>query len=45
MIVLTDGFTPWPDEPETCRLIAALVGEDPPLPPAWVETVRVPQRR
>ncbi|MBW8485687.1 vWA domain-containing protein [Actinomadura parmotrematis] len=41
VIVLTDGFTPWPHEPQTCRLIAGLVGEDPPNPPGWVETVRV----
>ncbi|MFI0352713.1 VWA-like domain-containing protein [Actinomadura sp. 9N407] len=41
VIVLTDGHTPWPDEPATCRLIAALVGTDPPDPPAWVETVRL----
>jgi predicted metal-dependent peptidase len=41
IIVLTDGFTPWPDEPVTCRLIAALVGAEPPAPPGWVETVRI----
>ncbi|TKK85393.1 VWA domain-containing protein [Herbidospora galbida] len=42
VIVLTDGHTPWPDEPESCRLIAALIGLEPPPPPGWVETVRVP---
>ncbi|MFE7098619.1 vWA domain-containing protein [Streptomyces erythrochromogenes] len=42
VVVLTDGYTPWPDETPSCRLIAALIGEDPPAPPAWVETVRVP---
>ncbi|MFF3688212.1 VWA-like domain-containing protein [Streptomyces sp. NPDC002187] len=41
VIVLTDGFTPWPDEVPSCRLIAALVGDAAPTPPAWVETVRV----
>ncbi|MQY09336.1 vWA domain-containing protein [Actinomadura macrotermitis] len=41
VIVLTDGYTPWPAEPVTCRLIAALVGDAPPDPPAWVETVRI----
>ncbi|MFF5262669.1 VWA-like domain-containing protein [Actinomadura viridis] len=43
VIVLTDGYTPWPEEPETCRLIAALVGvgAEPPDPPGWVETVRI----
>jgi predicted metal-dependent peptidase len=41
VIVLTDGFTPWPEEPSSARLIAALIGADAPAPPAWVETVRV----
>ncbi|MBG0828742.1 hypothetical protein HS041_13290 [Planomonospora sp. ID67723] len=42
VIVLTDGYTPWPGENPSCRLIAALIGEDPPAPPGWVETVRIP---
>ncbi|MFE9093509.1 VWA-like domain-containing protein [Streptomyces sp. NPDC007264] len=41
VIVLTDGFTPWPAETLSCRLIAALIGEEAPAPPSWVETVRV----
>ncbi|WP_395109849.1 VWA-like domain-containing protein [Actinomadura sp. SCN-SB] len=41
IIVLTDGYTPWPEEPVTCRVIAALVGTQPPDPPGWVESVRV----
>ncbi|MDX6759425.1 VWA-like domain-containing protein [Streptomyces sp. F8] len=41
VVVLTDGYTPWPEETPSCRLIAALIGEDPPAPPPWVETVRV----
>ncbi|TDD94776.1 DUF2201 family putative metallopeptidase [Actinomadura rubrisoli] len=41
VIVLTDGYTPWPAEIASCRLIAALVGDAPPDPPAWVETVRL----
>ncbi|MFE2147280.1 VWA-like domain-containing protein [Streptomyces sp. NPDC059456] len=41
VVVLTDGYTPWPDETPSCRLIAALIGADAPQPPAWVETVRV----
>ncbi|MBE1537226.1 vWA domain-containing protein [Actinomadura algeriensis] len=40
VIVLTDGYTPWPGETPSCRLIAVLVGADPPAPPAWIETVR-----
>jgi predicted metal-dependent peptidase len=43
VIVLTDGLTPWPDEPASCRLIAVLIGsdKDAPAPPAWAETVRI----
>lgn len=41
VVVLTDGYTPWPDETPSCRLIAALIGADAPQPPGWVETVRV----
>lgn len=41
VIVLTDGFTPWPRESPSCRLIAALIGSEAPEPPAWVESVRV----
>ncbi|MGA5264569.1 DUF2201 family putative metallopeptidase [Streptomyces griseoincarnatus] len=42
VIVLTDGYTPWPAETPSCRLVAALIGEGAPEPPQWVETVRVP---
>lgn len=42
VIVLTDGYTPWPDAPlESTRLIAALIGPGAPDPPAWITTVRV----
>jgi predicted metal-dependent peptidase len=41
VIVLTDGFTPWPTAPSSARVVAALIGADPPSPPAWVETVHV----
>lgn len=42
VVVLTDGCTPWPDQNPPCRVVAALIGTDPPQPPGWVETVRVP---
>ncbi|MFJ8544125.1 VWA-like domain-containing protein [Streptomyces sp. NPDC093586] len=42
VVVLTDGYTPWPAETPSCRLVAALIGAGAPEPPAWVETVRVP---
>lgn len=41
VIVLTDGFTPWPDQPTTCRLIAGLIGTEPPAPPHWVEAIHI----
>ncbi|MCF6472830.1 VWA domain-containing protein [Nonomuraea sp. MG754425] len=43
VIVLTDGFTPWPAAPSSSRIIAALIGTDPPPPPAWVEAVHIPR--
>ncbi|GGQ54207.1 DUF2201 family putative metallopeptidase [Streptomyces asoensis] len=42
VVVLTDGYTPWPDESPPCRLLAALIGSEAPRPPHWVETVRIP---
>ncbi|MFI8966542.1 VWA-like domain-containing protein [Streptomyces sp. NPDC053493] len=44
VVVLTDGYTPWPAEPVSCRLVAALIGDGAPEPPAWVETVRITPR-
>ncbi|AGZ42075.1 vWA domain-containing protein [Actinoplanes friuliensis] len=42
VIVLTDGFTPWPDAPlERTRLIAGLIGAQAPEPPGWITAVRV----
>jgi len=45
IIVLTDGYTPWPDEqPNGVRIIAALVGTnqiDPATVPTWIRTVSV----
>ncbi|MFF3553963.1 VWA-like domain-containing protein [Streptomyces tsukubensis] len=45
VVVLTDGYTPWPPEPVSARLIAALIGQDAPEPPPWAETVRIPTTR
>lgn len=45
VVVLTDGHTPWPPEPVSARLIAALIGPGAPEPPPWAETVRVPAPR
>jgi predicted metal-dependent peptidase len=41
VVVLTDGFTPWPADPVPARVIAGLLGADPPPPPTWMESVRI----
>jgi predicted metal-dependent peptidase len=42
-VVLTDGYTPWPDgPPRAMRVVVGLLGEDPPDPPAWTRAVRIP---
>ncbi|MEU0488491.1 DUF2201 family putative metallopeptidase [Nocardiopsis changdeensis] len=41
VIVLTDGYTPWPSEPSAARVVAALIGDAPPDPPPWIEKVYV----
>jgi predicted metal-dependent peptidase len=42
VIVLTDGYTPWPSAPlESTRLIAALIGPGAPEPPDWITSVHV----
>lgn len=41
VIVITDGYTPWPDEPSSARLIAALTSQGAAQPPVWIETVRI----
>jgi predicted metal-dependent peptidase len=46
VVVLTDGYTPWPDRPPRgIRVVVGLLesaGEEPPDPPAWARTVRIP---
>ncbi|MEV4498614.1 VWA-like domain-containing protein [Micromonospora arborensis] len=42
IVVLTDGYTPWPaTPPESARLIVGLIGAKAPPPPEWITTVRV----
>jgi predicted metal-dependent peptidase len=42
-VVLTDGFTPWPDEPPRgMRVLIGLLGDDAPDAPDWARAVRVP---
>jgi predicted metal-dependent peptidase len=42
VIVLTDGYTPWPDQPPRARLIAGLIGTDAQAAPEWIESIRIP---
>jgi predicted metal-dependent peptidase len=43
IVVLTDGFTPWPDEPPRgSRVVVGLLGDDAPDAPAWARAIRVP---
>jgi predicted metal-dependent peptidase len=42
-VVLTDGFTPWPDRPPRgIRVVVALLGDEAPEGPGWARAVRVP---
>jgi predicted metal-dependent peptidase len=42
-VVLTDGFTPWPDRaPRGIRVVVALLGDEAPDGPEWARAVRVP---
>ena len=42
VVVLTDGYTPWPEAPfASTRVIAGLVGDNPPAPPAWISAIRI----
>jgi len=40
IVVLTDGYTPWPSERPPAQVIVALL-EDGPDPPDWARVVRV----
>jgi predicted metal-dependent peptidase len=43
IVVLTDGLTPWPEEPPgQTRVIAGLIGDPQSQPPPWITTVRIP---
>ena len=44
IIVLTDGYTPWPDTPSPVPLIAGVLGrvrDQLPVTPNWVQRVEV----
>jgi predicted metal-dependent peptidase len=43
IVVLTDGFTPWPDvPPRGSRVVVGLLGDDAPDGPDWARAIRVP---
>jgi predicted metal-dependent peptidase len=45
-VVLTDGFTPWPEQPPRgMRVVVGLLGDDAPEAPSWARSVRVPSDR
>lgn len=46
IVVLTDGYTPWPDRPPSARVVVGLLdqGQSPGVgwePPKWARTVRI----
>jgi predicted metal-dependent peptidase len=44
VIVLTDGFTPWPEHrPGRARTIVGVVGEKQGTEPAWAEVIEIPE--
>lgn len=46
VIVLTDGGTPWPEDPPRAKLVCAVIREgDPTGTPEWATTVHVPPAR
>lgn len=43
IVVLTDGYTPWPDTPPRgSKVVVGLLGHDAPEAPAWARAIRVP---
>ncbi len=42
VVVLTDGWSPWPEHPPTAtRVVVGLLGDDPLPPPVWCRAVRI----
>jgi predicted metal-dependent peptidase len=44
VVVLTDGYTPWPDKPTRARMVVAIIGDQGATQhvPDWASTVVVP---
>lgn len=44
IVVITDGFTPWPDSaPEVPVVVALIGGDNPPQPPEWARVIILEQ--
>jgi predicted metal-dependent peptidase len=45
VVVLTDGYTPWPEKPPRATVVVGLIhpkGEEPPKAPPWAKAVPIP---
>jgi predicted metal-dependent peptidase len=42
VVVLTDGYTPWPEVAPRARVVVGLLGDCPNEPPPWAKVVRIP---
>ncbi len=45
VVVLTDGYTPWPEKPPRATVVVGLIhpkGEEPPEAPPWAKVVPIP---
>jgi predicted metal-dependent peptidase len=42
VVVLTDGYTPWPEVAPRARVVVGLLGDCPNKPPPWAKVVRIP---
>jgi len=42
VVVLTDGYTPWPEVAPRARVVVGLLGDFPNGPPSWAKVVRIP---
>jgi predicted metal-dependent peptidase len=43
VVIVTDGYTPWPSQPKNIQVVVALIGEGP-KPPNWAQVVRIPAK-
>ena len=41
IVVLTDGYTPWPPVVPRPRVVVGLLRDDGPLPPPWARVIHI----